>query len=157
MKNEEYSRKLDEQHDAMLKDVSSRILRDVNRKTRAIILIPGTAQITLRSPKVSVAGSDDLLRVAVALQHSGLVVVQAIGPELTLVDHFAQLIGARIYRLADLPGLESTPADQMLSNKYDVLPYPELETVLAHVEAFQERQSNSLVFDENLGAQHGAA
>lgn len=145
-----YEEQLAAQSDALSLDVSSRILRDVNRKKRVIVLIPGTATVSLDYPKITASTEDDLLRVACGLQNVGLCLVQAEGSMIITVETFSQLISARIYALTDLPDLSVMPADQMLFNKYEQLSYHELPLVLDHLRAMSAvpTQNAHIKFDE---------
>lgn len=144
------SEDLQQQADSTSNDIASRILRDVNRKTRVIVLIPGTASVSVNYPKVTLSTEDDLLRVAVELSKSGLTLVQAEGPLISTLDQFAQLLKARIYGLTDLPDLSISPTDQLMLNRYEPLSYFSLPTVLDHVKSLTAVPDGvaSLVFDE---------
>lgn len=139
-----------DQMDSMNQDIASRILKDVNRKTRVIILIPGAASTTVDFPKITLAANDDLLRVAESLSRHGLALVQAEGTLIPTLEQFAQLTLARIYGLTDLPDLSITPTDQLLTNKYEPLSYHDLATVLEHVKSLSANKDagHTLSFDE---------
>lgn len=139
-----------DQMDSMTQDIASRILKDINRKTRVIILIPGAASTTVDFPKVTLAANDDLLRVAEGLSRHGLALVQAEGAMIPTLEQFAQLTLARIYGLTDLPDLAITPTDQLLTNKYEPLSYHDLATVLEHVKSLSTNRETAgpLSFDE---------
>lgn len=138
------------QADALSTDISSRILRDVNRKQRVIVLIPGTATVTVDYPKITVTAEDDLLRVAAELLSSSLCLVQAEGSSIVLVENFAQIVHARIYALTDLPDLSIMPVDQMLLNKHEQLSYHQLPTLLDHLRVMNANgdQASPIKFDE---------
>ena len=138
------------QADALSTDISSRILKDVNRKQRVIVLIPGTATVTVDYPKITVTTEDDLLRVAAELLTSGLCLVQAEGSSIITVENFAQIVHARIYALTDLPDLSILPVDQMLLNKHEQLSYHQLPTLLDHLRVMNanSEQTSTIKFDE---------
>lgn len=137
------------QMDSMGQDIASRILKDINRKTRVIILIPGSASATTQYPKIDLAANDDLLRVADQLLRHGLSLVQTRGVMLPVLDQFSQLIESRIYTLTDLPDLDIDPTDQLLTNRYEPLSYHDLGIVIEHVEAMNSKpeSANLLTFD----------
>lgn len=133
----DYAKQLEEQADSFNPDIASRILKDINRKTRVIILIPGTATVSVDYPKVTLAASDDLLRVAIELSRTGLALVQAEGSLIPTLEQFSQLLQTRIYGLTDLPDLSIKPTDQLLLNKYEPISYHSLPTVLDHIKALE--------------------
>lgn len=151
-----YEDQLEQQADAVNRDVASRILRDINRKKRVIILIPGTATVTVDYPKISLAAADDLLRVGTQLSSTGLALCQAEGAMIMVLERFAQLIGARIYGLTDLPDLSMIPTDQLVMNSYEPVSYHEIPTVLDHVKTTSTKPESeeTLTFVEH---QHGAS
>lgn len=140
-----------EQMDSQIPDIASRILKDINRKTRVIILIPGSALTTVDFPKVTLAANDDLLRVSESLSRHGVALVQAEGAMIPVLEQFSQLLTARIYGLTDLPDLSVSPTDQLLTNKYEPLSYHDLALVLDHVKTLTATESAApvLLFDES--------
>lgn len=150
-----YEEQTASQSDALSSDISSRILRDVNRKQRVIVLMPGTATVSLDYPKITVTAEDDLLRVGNELLNVGLCLVQAEGSMIITLENFAQLVHVRIYALTDLPDLSILPVDQMLLNKYEQLSYHQLPLVLDHLRAMgaNPEQAQHIKFDEvNYGS-----
>lgn len=151
-----YTEQTAAQSDALSSDISSRILRDVNRKQRVIVLIPGTATVSLDYPKITVTAEDDLLRVASELYNTGLCLVQAEGSMIVTLENFSQIIRTRIYALTDLPDLSIMPVDQMLLNKHEQLSYHQLPLVLDHLRAMgtSSERPQHVKFDEvNDGSQ----
>lgn len=120
--------------DALNRDIPSRIIRDIVRKTPVIILIPGEASISLDTPKFTVTDRPDLLRVARQLDHLMLAIVQAKEEMIVVLDQFATLVGARIYTLTDLPDLSILSTDRLITNRYEVLSYHYLPEIVKHLQ-----------------------
>lgn len=145
-----YQDQLAEQSDSLQRDIASRILKDVNRKKRVIILIPGTAMVAVDYPKISISSPDDILRVGTQLSQTGLALCQCEGQLIMVIERFAQIIGARIYGLTDLPDLSISPSDQLMMNSYEPVSYHELPLILAHVlsTATNQPEAGPLSFED---------
>lgn len=122
-----------DQQDQPGQNTPSRILRDLNRKRRVILVIVGDASVTLTHPKITLSEHDDLIRVATALSSTGLAVVQTSSEMLMPLHTFAELLHVRIYAVTDLPDLQVHPTDQLLLNRYEPVSYHELGMVFEHI------------------------
>lgn len=134
-----------EQQDALTQTAPSRILRDINRKKRVILVIVGEASVTVSHPKITLADHDDLIRVACELSQLSIAVVQASSEMIVPLHTFAELVRARIYAVTDLPDLQVHPTDQLLLNRYEPVSYHELGMVFDHMKTADE---NTGEFDE---------
>lgn len=134
-----------EQQDALNQSAPSRILRDINRKKRIILVIVGDASVTVNHPKVTLSDPDDLIRVACELNKLSLCVVQSSSDMLMPLHSFAELVRARIYAVTDLPDLQVHPTDQMLLNRYEPVSYHDLGMVFEHIKQVDEQTAD---FDE---------
>lgn len=132
----------EQQQDALGQTTPSRILRDINRKKRVILVIVGDASVTVSHPKITLADHDDLIRVAVELNKLSICVVQASSDMLMPLHSFAELVRARIYAVTDLPDLQVHPTDQLLLNRYEPVSYHDLGTVFEHMKVVDENTIN---------------
>lgn len=126
-----------EQEEALNSNAPSRILRDINRKKRVILVIVGDASIHVSHPKITLSDPDDLLRVAVELSRHSLAVVQVSSDMLIPLHSFSEIVRARIYAITDLPDLQVHPTDQLLLNRYEPVSYHELAMVFDHLKEMQ--------------------
>lgn len=134
-----------EQQDALSQPAASRILRDINRKKRVILVIVGDASVTVSHPKVTLSDHDDLIRVACELNKLSICVVQVSSEMLVPLHTFSELVRARIYAVTDLPDLQVHPTDQLLLNRYEPVSYHDLGMVFDHMKTVDE---NTADFDE---------
>lgn len=134
-----------EQQDALTQTAPSRILRDINRKKRVILMIVGEASVTVSHPKITLSDHDDLIRVACELHELSICVVQSSSEMIVPLHTFAELVRARIYAVTDLPDLQVHPTDQLLLNRYEPVSYHELGMVFDHMKAVDD---NTGEFDE---------